>query len=61
MNINEIYTAHGNFMDWVMSKEDIACFLDADCLPHDKESIKQAYDRALENRSSFVICTKFWS
>jgi hypothetical protein len=46
-----VYTAHGKFMTSVMEKEEVACFLDIDCLPHNKELIKKAYNWAVENKS----------
>lgn len=45
------YTAHGKFMTSVMEKEEVACFLDIDCLPHNKELIRKAYDWAVVNNS----------
>ena len=46
-----LYTAHGKFMTSVMEKEEIACFLDIDCLPHNKHNIQKAYDWVVENKS----------
>lgn len=50
-NYNNVYTAHGKFMTSVMEQEEVACFLDIDCLPHNKEVIEKAYDWAAENNS----------
>lgn len=46
-----LYTAHGKFMTSVMEQKEIACFLDIDCLPHNKELIENAYNWAIENKS----------
>lgn len=46
-----LYTAHGEFMTSVMEQEEVACFLDIDCLPHNKELIEKAYNWAVENKS----------
>jgi hypothetical protein len=46
-----LYTAHGKFMTSVMEQKEIACFLDIDCLPHNKELIEKAYNWAVENKS----------
>jgi len=46
-----LYTAHGKFMTSVMQQEEVACFLDIDCLPHNKELIKKAYQWSVENNS----------
>lgn len=48
---NTLYTAHGKFMTSVMQQEQVACFLDIDCLPHNKELIKKAYHWAIKNKS----------
>ena len=45
------YTAHGKFMTSVMEQEEVACFLDIDCLPHNKELLEKAYNWAVENKS----------
>lgn len=46
-----LYTSHGEFMTSVMEQEEVACFLDIDCLPHNKELIEKAYNWAVENKS----------
>lgn len=48
---DEIYTAHGKFMTSVMEQEEVACFLDIDCLPHHLINIQKAYNWAVENNS----------
>jgi hypothetical protein len=46
-----VYTSHGKFMTSVMEKEEVACFLDIDCLPHNKKNIQKAYDWAVKNKA----------
>lgn len=48
---NTLYTAHGKFMTSVMKKEEVACFLDLDCLPHNKQLLQKAYQWAVDNNS----------
>jgi hypothetical protein len=48
---NAVYTAHGNFMTSVLQKEKIACFLDIDCLPFDKQVLENAYSWTIDNQS----------
>jgi hypothetical protein len=48
---DDAYTAHGNFMTFVMEREEVACFLDIDCLPHNKQLLERAYSWAVENKS----------
>jgi hypothetical protein len=48
---NTLYTAHGKFMTSVMQQEKVACFLDIDCIPHNKKLIETAYDWAVKNKS----------
>ena len=48
---NTLYTTHGNFMTSVMQQEEVACFLDIDCLPHNLKYIEQAYEWAVKNNS----------
>lgn len=48
---NTLYTAHGKFMTSVMQQEKVACFLDIDCIPHNKKLINTAYDWAVKNKS----------
>lgn len=48
---DEVYSAHGNFMTSVMKQEEIACFLDIDCLPHHKNNIIKSYEWVKENQS----------
>lgn len=50
-NYDEVYTAHGNFMTSMMENEEVACFLDIDCLPHNKELLEKAYSWAVKNKS----------
>lgn len=50
-NYDNLYTAHGKFMTSVMEKEEVACFLDIDCLPHSKNNIEKAYKWAVKNNS----------
>lgn len=46
-----LYTEHGKFLTSILEKEKIACFLDIDCLPHNKKNIDTAYNWAVENNS----------
>lgn len=48
-----LYTAHGKFMTSVMQSEtdDVVCFLDIDCLPHNKKNLEWAYEWAKSNNS----------
>jgi hypothetical protein len=48
---NTLYTAHGKFMTSMMQQEKVACFLDIDCIPHNKKLIETAYDWAVKNKS----------
>ena len=48
---NDNYTAHGKFMTSVMEQEEVACFLDIDCLPHNLKNLEKAYNWAIENKS----------
>jgi len=48
---NSLYTAHGKFMTSVMEKQEVACFLDIDCLPYNKILIDKAYNWAVDNKS----------
>lgn len=48
---DNVYTSHGKFMTSVMAKEEVACFLDIDCLPHNKELLEKAYSWVVENHS----------
>jgi hypothetical protein len=50
---DEMYFAHGDFMTSMMSEEsdDVVCFLDIDCLPHNKQILEWAYSWAKENVS----------
>lgn len=50
-NYEEVYSAHGNFMTSVLEQEEVACFLDIDCLPHCKLNIEKAYNWTKENNS----------
>jgi hypothetical protein len=50
-NYDEVYTAHGKFMTSVMEQEEVACFLDIDCLPHNKKLLDKAYSWVIENQS----------
>ena len=47
---DKIYREHGNFMTSVMKQEEIACFLDIDCLPHHKKNIEKSYEWVKENK-----------
>jgi hypothetical protein len=38
-------------MTSVMQQEKVACFLDIDCIPHNKKLIETAYDWAVKNKS----------
>jgi hypothetical protein len=51
IDYDSAYIAHGKFMTSVMEKEEVACFLDIDCLPHNKELLEKAYSWAVENQS----------
>jgi hypothetical protein len=46
-----LYTAHGKFLTSILEKEEVACFLDIDCLPHSKELLEKAYNWAVKNNS----------
>jgi hypothetical protein len=46
-----LYTAHGKFITSIVEQEEVACFLDIDCLPHNKELLEKAYNWAVENKS----------
>jgi hypothetical protein len=50
---DNVYTAHGKFMTSVMQSEtdDVVCFLDIDCLPHNKKNLEWAYEWAKLNNS----------
>jgi hypothetical protein len=48
---DSVYTAHGKFMTSVMEQKEVACFLDIDCLPHNKKLLEKAYSWAVENKS----------
>ena len=48
---NTLYTAHGKFMTSMMQQEQVACFLDIDCIPHNKKIIQNSYDWAIKNKS----------
>lgn len=50
---NAVYTAHGQFMTSILEKEEIACFLDVDCLPFNKKILEDAYQWA-KDHDSFV-------
>ena len=50
-NYEEVYSAHGHFMTSIMEQEEVACFLDIDCLPHQKLNIEKAYEWTKENNS----------
>lgn len=50
---NQLYSAHGDFMTKILqeSDEEVCCFLDIDCLPHNKKILEDAYSWAKENGS----------
>ena len=51
---HKIYTDHGKMMDSVLEETlfgEIACFLDLDCLPWNKNALQEGYDYALQNRT----------
>ncbi len=50
---DKIYAAHGDFMTNAVenSTDDVICFLDLDCLPHNKQILKDAYLWVKENKS----------
>lgn len=52
---DKVYSQHGDFLTSTMSssRDDVVCFLDIDCLPHDPHVLASAYEWALEN-GSFV-------
>lgn len=51
---DEVYSAHGNFMTSILEEEEeVACFLDIDCLPHNIDVLESAYKWARDN-DSFV-------
>jgi len=47
------YKQHGELMNWLLSNsnEDVVCFLDLDCLPHDKNTLQQAFEWVSDNHS----------
>jgi ABC-type transport system substrate-binding protein len=51
IDYDSAYTAHGKFMTSVMEQEEVACFLDIDCLPHNKHLLEKAYSWAVTNNS----------
>lgn len=52
-NFLNIYRQHGEVMNWLLetSTEEVVCFLDLDCLPHNKKALKNAYKWVKENKS----------
>jgi|GEM_PF-1733333 len=49
-----IYTAHGDFMTNIVESatdDDVVCFLDVDCLPHNGRILTEAYEWAKANKS----------
>lgn len=52
-NYDELYATHGDFMTSVMEEEsdEVVCFLDIDCLPHNLKILKWAYEWAKTNVS----------
>lgn len=50
---NAVYTAHGQFMTSILEKEEMACFLDVDCLPFNRKILEDAYQWA-KDHDSFV-------
>lgn len=51
---NKMYSAHGDFMTSVLEESDdldVCCFLDIDCLPHNKKILESAYSWVKENNS----------
>ncbi len=52
---SQVCSLHGDFMTFMMKEEtdDVVCFLDLDCLPHNKKILEEAYAWVKEN-SSFV-------
>lgn len=40
---DEVYSAHGNFITDIIQSEEVACFLDIDCLPFNKTLLEKAY------------------
>lgn len=47
------YHQHGEMMNWLLSNsnEEVVCFLDVDCLPHDKEILEKAYEWVKDHQS----------
>ena len=52
-NFLRIYEQHGEFMTLLMkySSEDVVCFLDLDCIPHDRDVLQKSYDWVKQNKS----------
>jgi len=52
---DSLYAAHGDFMTSMMTEEpdDVVCFLDIDCIPHNLKILQWAYEWTKE-RVSFV-------
>lgn len=52
-NYDELYAAHGDFMTSLMSEEtnEVVCFLDIDCLPHNLKILEWAYEWVKTNVS----------
>ncbi len=51
---DEVYTEHGNIMTSVLKNaepNEVVCFLDIDCLPHNLDVLKTAYHYAKDNQS----------
>lgn len=50
---NRRYTLHGRFLTDVLrdDPDDVSCFLDADCLPHDAALLRAVYEWVRANRS----------
>lgn len=51
---DEVYSEHGNIMTSVLENaesNEVVCFLDIDCLPHNKQVILNAYRYAKETQS----------
>lgn len=50
-NYDSIYSAHGEYLTSILEEEDVACFLDIDCLPYNINYLRKAYNWAINNKS----------
>lgn len=52
-NFLRVYQQHGEMMNWLLNNDndDVVCFLDLDCLPHNLELIEEIYEWVKDNQS----------